>query len=757
MPIKIFFCYAREDEILLDKLKIQLKPLLRQGVVDTWHDRDIEAGTEWEREISQHLNTAQIILLLISPDFMNSDYCYGVEMKRALERHKQGEAHIIPIILRPVHWQEEPLQTLQALPTDAKPVKSWSDLDEALFNVADGIRKVIKEQWLKKSKDYYNTEFYGEALQAITQGIRLDSRDSRLYKVKGEVLSKLKRSEDALEAFEQSIKLEPNNADAHLSKATLLNELGQYQDALQASECVIALDASHASAYYAKGLALQKLARYQDAVNAYELATQFDTNLREAYEGVGQIQSQLQRYEEALAAYQKAIKLQPDSASLLAAQGRVLHALGRDQEALTAFEDAIAFESSDANLYREKANVLQLLKRPDDARAAYQKARQLGEGSSLIEIVVESTHEEENTKPGVISLKEKMQDRHLHVQITKEDSFASADKDGGTPLKHISRLYNLIQSIITGLGASIAMVVISELIEDNLYGNIVLKIIDKQVEVDAHVADLIAFAIHTKSPIFIEEDVLERASSRPIVKDETRDIFLNFKEAMLALESVLREKEAAIQQQEYDHAAELRDREVKLRDRIAKLEVIWQNERDNEKPIANKKAEVSMADEEKEILALSNNTDQGKFDKFTNSARKVLSLAQEEAQRFQHNSIGTEHLLLGLVREREGVAGKVLVNLGVELNKVRSAVEFIIGRGDRIVLGEIGLTPRGKKVIELAVDEARRMNHHYIGTHHLLLGLVHEGEGIAAGVLENLGIELENVRAQTTKTISYLK
>ena len=136
-----------------------------------------------------------------------------------------------------------------------------------------------------------------------------------------------------------------------------------------------------------------------------------------------------------------------------------------------------------------------------------------------------------------------------------------------------------------------------------------------------------------------------------------------------------------------------------------------------------------------------------KFDKFTERARKVLTLAQEEAQRFNHNYIGTEHLLLGLVREGDGVAARVLTNLGVELPKVRTAVEFIIGRGDRMVIGEIGLTPRAKKVIELAVDEARRLNHHYIGTEHLLLGLVREGEGIAAGVLESLGVSLEKVRA----------
>jgi len=145
-----------------------------------------------------------------------------------------------------------------------------------------------------------------------------------------------------------------------------------------------------------------------------------------------------------------------------------------------------------------------------------------------------------------------------------------------------------------------------------------------------------------------------------------------------------------------------------------------------------------------------------RFDKFTERARKVLTLAQEEATRFNHNYIGTEHLLLGLVREGEGVAAKVLGNLGVELDRVRGAVEFIIGRGDRMIVGEIGLTPRAKKVIELAVDEARRLGHHYIGTEHLLLGLVREGEGIAAGVLESLGVNLEKVRKETIAVLGGL-
>jgi len=143
-----------------------------------------------------------------------------------------------------------------------------------------------------------------------------------------------------------------------------------------------------------------------------------------------------------------------------------------------------------------------------------------------------------------------------------------------------------------------------------------------------------------------------------------------------------------------------------------------------------------------------------RFEKFSERARRVLTLAQEEAQRFNHNYIGTEHILLGLVREGDGVAARVLANLGVELTKVRAAVEFIIGRGERPTTGEIGLTPRAKRVIELAVDEARRLNHNYIGTEHLLLGLLREGEGVAAGVLESLGVTLDKVRTEVTRILA---
>ncbi len=143
-----------------------------------------------------------------------------------------------------------------------------------------------------------------------------------------------------------------------------------------------------------------------------------------------------------------------------------------------------------------------------------------------------------------------------------------------------------------------------------------------------------------------------------------------------------------------------------------------------------------------------------RFEKFSERARRVLTLAQEEAQNLNHSYIGTEHILLGLLREEEGVAAKVLANLGVSMGKVRSGVEFIIGRGDKPSSGEIGLTPRAKRVIELAIDEARQLGHNYIGTEHLLLGLLSEGGGVAAGVLDSFSITLEQVRTEAQRVLS---
>src|SRR5712664_3291079 len=144
-PIGVFLSYAHQDEPLRKELEKYLSSLRQQGLITTWYDRKILAGTDWEQAIDVHLKTASLILLLISANFLASDYCYGIEMQRALQRHQANEARVIPILLRPVDWNKAPFARLQALPTDAKPITTWRNRDEAFTNVAAGIRRVIED------------------------------------------------------------------------------------------------------------------------------------------------------------------------------------------------------------------------------------------------------------------------------------------------------------------------------------------------------------------------------------------------------------------------------------------------------------------------------------------------------------------------------------------------------------------------------------------------------------------------------------
>ncbi|MEB3185905.1 MAG: Clp protease N-terminal domain-containing protein, partial [bacterium] len=141
------------------------------------------------------------------------------------------------------------------------------------------------------------------------------------------------------------------------------------------------------------------------------------------------------------------------------------------------------------------------------------------------------------------------------------------------------------------------------------------------------------------------------------------------------------------------------------------------------------------------------------FERFTEKAIKVIMLAQEEARRLGHNFVGTEQILLGLIGEGTGVAAKTLKSLGVSLKDARIEVEKIIGRGSGFVAVEIPFTPRAKRVLELSWDEARQLGHNYIGTEHLLLGLIREGEGVAVRVLENLGVDLSRVRSNVIRML----
>ncbi|QDV53066.1 toll/interleukin-1 receptor domain-containing protein [Gimesia fumaroli] len=143
---ELFFSYSHQDESLRDELEKHLSLLKRSGTISSWHDRRISAGSEWAGQIDESLESADVILLLVSADFVASDYCYDIEMNRALERHSEGTARVIPVVLRPVDWHSAPFAKLQALPRDAKPITEWPNRDSAFQDVARGIREIFESQ-----------------------------------------------------------------------------------------------------------------------------------------------------------------------------------------------------------------------------------------------------------------------------------------------------------------------------------------------------------------------------------------------------------------------------------------------------------------------------------------------------------------------------------------------------------------------------------------------------------------------------------
>jgi WD40 repeat protein len=165
-PLRVFCCYARYDQSYLYKLKSHLTSLERERLIDIKADVDIGPGMEWKREIDFYLERSQIILLLISSDFIGSNYCYNVELQKAIKQHEQGTACVIPVIIRPTSWQGTPLGELVALPKDGKPISSWESEDEAYVSVTEGIRTAVKRLMLGAQVDFYPPQGVAEPVRA---------------------------------------------------------------------------------------------------------------------------------------------------------------------------------------------------------------------------------------------------------------------------------------------------------------------------------------------------------------------------------------------------------------------------------------------------------------------------------------------------------------------------------------------------------------------------------------------------------------
>ena len=424
--IKLFYCYAHEDRGLRDQFETALAGLKRFYHLGNWYDREILAGQEWEEAITHQLNSADIIFLLISPDFMASDYCYGKEMQRALQRHTEGNCLVIPILLRPTHWEGEPFGKLQLLPTGARPITRWPDRDDAFQDVVMEISRAIKtlpihkskEEWLAEGRALYKVNNFTRAITAYNQAIKRDARYALAYQHRGEANYHLNKFFDAVADLEKAASLDPTLIRAFTWKGDALSGLNQtrkayaayaegltiaektpqdqwnaefffyrgeafygltlYSEALTDYEQAIRLDPKLAIAYHGKGLALDALNRYEEALGDHEQAIRLDPNFAIAYSDKGNTLNELNRYEEALVACKQAIRLDSNMASAYYDKGYALNELNRYEEALAAYDQAIRLDPNFAIAYYDKGNILNTLNHPQEAQQAFEKARQLG-------------------------------------------------------------------------------------------------------------------------------------------------------------------------------------------------------------------------------------------------------------------------------------------------------------------------------------------------------------------------------------------
>jgi len=343
-PLRVFISYAHEDEELREEFVKHLSQLQRDGLVQDWHDREITAGSEWAGQIDEHLNSADIIVLLVSPDFLASKYCYDIEMKRALERHAAGEARVVPVILRPSDWGTSPFAKLNALPRDAKPVVDWPTHDpkvhdHGFLNVIEGLRRVAGElrEPAVRGGPLVQPPVVGRPLVLMIGSLWLWAvagcfiilmiaagwfwrarqqrrAQERQYVVQGDASLNVGHYEEARAPYQQALRLNPGNRVASfgveiVDLAKLKPDPVNFEQRLKQLLQKAPRD-PHLKVL--EGDYLVGLGRLDDAIGRYQEAAKLDQGLAEAYFRMGALYD-LRQDMRALTMYKRAAELAPSS------------------------------------------------------------------------------------------------------------------------------------------------------------------------------------------------------------------------------------------------------------------------------------------------------------------------------------------------------------------------------------------------------------------------------------------------------------
>jgi tetratricopeptide (TPR) repeat protein len=386
-PINVFISYSHVDELLLRQLETHLALLRQQGLITTWHNRQILPGIDWSSEIDIHLEQSALILLLISADFVASDYVSGIEMKRALERHKAGEARVVPIILRPVHWEGAPFSKIQALPSDTKPISRWLDHDDAFADIVKSLRKVINE--------LNALQHYNEAIRDFDQAIQLNPINATAYFERGNALYNLKRYEEALQAFDQAIQLDPVNATAYFNRGNVLYNIKLYEEALQTYERARSLQPKDVNILFTLSHLYNDTGAYEQAIEILDQLIESQPEFADAYKqrglayrrwadvkyaATGDEERRADEYKRAIADYERAVELRPDFEDALGSLGGLYRRMGDYEQAAKYYQRLYEVNPSSSYGLGNLASLSWYLGNIEDARKYFNLLEEAAQG-----------------------------------------------------------------------------------------------------------------------------------------------------------------------------------------------------------------------------------------------------------------------------------------------------------------------------------------------------------------------------------------